>query len=311
MEIDENKAGKNKSRKLPLGRGLEALLSGNSIKTFEKSAEDSDDAIRETPGDIAISSIVASRIQPRSHFRPEEVTSLAASIKKNGVLQPILVRKTRQGQFELVCGERRYRAAKEAGLRKIPAVVLDINDRRALEFAMVENLQREDLDPIDEAQGYRTLHEKFGLNHEEIARVVGRERPTVTNTLRLLNLDPQAQQWIRERRLSAGHARVLLSLNSHQEQRTWAQEIIGRGLSVRHVEEEIYGPRRIHKQKKESKRKTESQPDPDIKRLTQSLEKALGTKVTLRTARKGGRIEIQYYSLDEFDRILSLLGVSS
>ncbi|MBI2870700.1 MAG: ParB/RepB/Spo0J family partition protein [Candidatus Omnitrophica bacterium] len=289
------------TKRISLGKGLSALFEGKEIPIVEQN-KSTDSA------SVSIGKIVPNRFQPRTQFNAESIQSLAESIKTRGLLQPVVVRRLDSDRYELVCGERRLRAAKEASLGEVPVLIKDVTDAEALELALIENLQREDLNPLDEAKGYQMLMEKFGLSHKEIGEKVGRDRTTVINTLRLLGLDDKVKQWVLEGRLTQGHARALLALDSKEEQRKWADEILAHGLSVREVEERIYGPKRLVKRK--LKAKASGRPDPDLGRMTQALERKFGTRVRIRTsARKGGRIEIEYYSLDDFERIINILGI--
>ncbi len=276
-----------------LGRGLSALI--------PQRAEG-----RTGPTEIPLASIRPNPQQPRRHFREAEMATLVASIREHGVLQPILVTETLDG-YQLVTGERRVRAAAAAGLERIPAIVRDIDDQHRLELALVENLQREDLDPIDAAHGFRRLIDDFGFTHEQIASRVGRARSTVANTLRLLELAPIVQAAIAEGRITEGHGRALGGLSvEHQEHVLGA--VIDQGLSVRQTEELV---RRLREPKADTQIiAAEPQAptrDQDLERVEEDLRRALGTKVSLARSRRGGRIVIEYYSDEELGRLYERL----
>lgn len=268
-----------------MGRGLSALLPANSYQ--------GDDFL-----EIDIDRISPNAQQPRTTFRDESLEELAQSIRANGVVQPILVRKNGLG-YELVAGERRWRAAQRAGLHKIPAVVKDIPDEKLLELALIENIQREELNPIEEANAYQRLMQDFKLRQEDIARQVGKERSSIANMLRLLRLSPDVQQLVEDSRISMGHARAILSLEDETLQRQVAENIIAKGLSVRETERIVRrlidGPPQPTAQPKEA--------DPNLKAAETKLQRTLNTKVRITTGAKGGRIEIDYYSDEDLDRI--------
>lgn len=275
-----------------LGRGLAALIPQRP------------DA-RTGPIDIPLVSIRPNPDQPRRHFGEAEMATLVASIREHGVLQPILVAETFDG-YQLIAGERRVRAARAAGLERIPAVIREIDDRARLELALVENLQREDLDPIEAAHGFRRLIDDFGFTHEHIAERVGRARSTVANTLRLLDLAAVVQQAIADSRISEGHGRALGGLSpEHQEHVLGA--VIEQGLSVRQTEELV---RRLRNPKPAEPTTEMGEPagnDPDVERIEEELRRALGTKVSLARSRRGGRIVIEYYSDEELGRLYDRL----
>ncbi len=268
-----------------MGRGLSALLPANSYQ--------GDDFL-----EIDIDRISPNAQQPRTTFREESLEELAQSIRANGVVQPILVRKNGLG-YELVAGERRWRAAQRAGLHKIPAVVKDVPDEKLLELALIENIQREELNPIEEANAYQRLMQDFKLRQEDIARQVGKERSSIANMLRLLRLSPDVQQLVEDSRISMGHARAILSLEDETLQRQVAEDIIAKGLSVRETERIVRrlidGPPQPTAQPKEA--------DPNLKAAETKLQRTLNTKVRITTGAKGGRIEIDYYSDEDLDRI--------
>ena len=275
-----------------LGRGLAALIPQRP-------------ATAGGPVDIPIASVHPNPNQPRRHFDQADLATLAASIREHGVLQPILVTETLDG-YQLVAGERRVRAALDAGLERIPAVVRELDARSQLEFALVENLQREDLDPIEAAQGFRRLVDEFGLTHEQIATRVGRARSTVANTLRLLDLAPVVQAAIVDRSVSEGHGRALGGLSAeHQEHVLGA--VIDQDLSVRQTEELVRRLREPKPVSTDAPAPTSAPRDPDLERVEEDLRRSLGTKVSLARSRRGGRIVIEFYSDEELGRLYERL----
>ncbi len=275
-----------------LGRGLAALIPQRSA------------GVATGATDIAIAGIRPNPNQPRRRFDDVELATLAASIREHGVLQPILVTETIDG-YQLVAGERRLRAARAAGLDRIPAVVRQLDDQAQLEIALVENLQREDLDAIEAATGFRRLIEEFGFTHEQIASRVGRARSTVANTLRLLDLAPAVQDAIAERQITEGHGRALGGLSVEHQERVLGS-VISQDLSVRQTEELV---RRLREPRTEPAASEEApaRTDPDMERVEEDLRRALGTKVSLARSRRGGRIVIEYYSDEELGRLYERL----
>ncbi len=273
-----------------LGRGLASLIPQRSA------------------GQPGILEIPTARIrpnprQPRKRFDPDSLSTLMASIKEHGVIQPILVTETIDG-YQLVAGERRLRAAQAAGLDRIPAVVRQLADRDQLQLALVENLQREDLDPIETADAYRRLIEEFGFTQDDLAGRVGRARSTVANTLRLLDLAPGIQAAIAEGRLTEGHGRALGGLATELQDRV-LDSVLRQELSVRQTEELV---RRLRAPKPDLAASSANHPaDPDLQRVEEDLRRALGTKVSLARSRRGGRIVIEYYSDEELGRLYERL----
>ena len=275
-----------------LGRGLAALIPQRS-------------ETRATTTDVPIASIRPNPDQPRRRFSDAEMATLTASVREHGVLQPVLVTETLDG-YQLIAGERRVRAALAAGLDRIPAVIRHLDDRERLELALIENLQREDLDPIESAHGFRRLIDDFGLTHESIAERVGRARSTVANTLRLLDLAPVVQAAIADGSITEGHGRALGGLSTeHQEHVLGA--VIEQELSVRQTEELV---RRLREPKASPNGEQPAEAragDPDLERIEEDLRHSLGTKVSLARSRRGGRIVIEYYSDEELGRLYDRL----
>lgn len=255
---------------------------------------------------IPIAQIAPNADQPRKKFNTETIEELAGSIREKGVLQPIIVKKKKDGRFEIVCGERRFRAAALCGLTEVPAIIKDVADEDFLEWALIENIQREDLNPIEEAEAYQRLVEERMISQEEVAKRVGKNRVTVTNTLRLLRLPEEVKIYLVDGRLSSGHARALLGLLSPEHQRQMAKRILEENLSVRQVEA-IVNRSNAHKRKAKSARHLSA----EIVDLETRLTHYLGTqaKIYPRKNQKEGRLEIQYFSLDDLDRVLQKIGL--
>jgi ParB family transcriptional regulator, chromosome partitioning protein len=252
--------------------------------------------------DVPIARVRPNPLQPRKRFDPDGLASLTASITEHGVIQPIVVTETIDG-YQLVAGERRLRAAQAAGLDRIPAVVRQLADREQLEVALVENLQREDLDPLETADAYRQLIEEFGFSQDDLAARVGRARSTVANTLRLLDLAPGVQAAVADGRLSEGHGRALGGLPQELQDRV-LDSVTGQELSVRQTEELV---RRLREPKPEASSSPGRRSDPDLERVEEDLRRSLGTKVSLARSRRGGRIVIEYYSEEELGRLYERL----
>jgi ParB family transcriptional regulator, chromosome partitioning protein len=252
--------------------------------------------------DVPIARVRPNPLQPRKRFDPDGLASLTASITEHGVIQPIVVTETIDG-YQLVAGERRLRAAQAAGLERIPAVIRQLADREQLEVALVENLQREDLDPLETADAYRQLIDEFGFSQDDLAARVGRARSTVANTLRLLDLAPGVQAAVADGRLSEGHGRALGGLAQELQDRV-LDSVIGQELSVRQTEELV---RRLREPKPEASGQPIRRSDPDLERVEEELRRSLGTKVSLARSRRGGRIVIEYYSEEELGRLYERL----
>jgi len=255
--------------------------------------------------DLPIGEIRPNPYQPRIDFDSEKIEELSRSIEEKGVLQPLLVSRREDG-YDLVVGERRLRAAERAGLSEVPCIIMEVPDEELLEVALVENLQREDLDPVEEARAYELISDKFGLSHEEIARRVGKSRTAVTNSLRLLKLPDDVKALLRDGRLTAGHARTLLTIEDPNEQVGVANELVEKGLSVREAEETRRNV--VETPGGGGKRGARRDVDPTIRRVEAELQRYFGTLVKLKGSQKG-TITIKYYSMEDLNRILDILGV--
>ena len=278
-----------------LGKGLDALLGDD----FTNEPEVKSSLF------LPISQVESCATQPRKQFDPDALADLADSIRQHGIIQPLTVRKLQSGYYQIIAGERRWRAARMAGLSQVPVVVIEADDRKAMELAMIENLQREDLNPMEEAEGYHTLMEQYGLTQEEAAQRVSRSRPAVANAMRLLTLDESVREAVKDGRLSAGHARALLPLPAAR-QREAAETIAAQGLSVRQTEALV---KRLTTEKKER--------EPSIEEIThklhahiaeEELAQSLGRGVKIVAGRKKGRIELDYYDMDDLNDLLDALG---
>jgi ParB family transcriptional regulator, chromosome partitioning protein len=277
-----------------LGRGLEALIPGGSATSFEH---------------VPIESIAPAPGQPRQSIDPEALAELAASITEHGVLQPLIVSRTPDSAaaessaalYILVAGERRWQAAKLAGLAQVPVVIKNVTPQKRLELALVENIQRADLSPLEEAQAYQQLAVEFGLTQEEVAARVGKSRTTIANSLRLLNLSPQVKASLAERKISEGHARALLGLRDQADQETLLRLILQKGLNVRQVEQAV------------RHRQAPKRPRPSVvasaesRALEERFREALGTKVELLRGRKGGKLVVHFYSDEELQGLYDLI----
>ena len=281
------------NKKARLGKGLDALLGG-----VDQIAAQSDGELRYLP----VATIRPGRYQPRTNMDETALTELADSIRTHGVVQPIVVRETPAGDYELIAGERRWRAAQLAGLDVIPSVVRRVADEIALAVGLIENIQRENLNPVEEANGLRRLLDEFGLTHQQVADSIGRSRAAVSNLLRLLNLDPAVRAHLENGRLEAGHARAILSL-PREQQLAAADTVIQQRLSVRQTEQLV---RRYLSGKRKEKRKTTPK-DADLRQLEEELSQQLAATVSLEQRGQGGRVIIEYNSLDELEGILERL----
>jgi ParB family chromosome partitioning protein len=252
---------------------------------------------------VEIAEIRANKEQPRESIAQQGLQELASSIEKRGVLQPVILRQGAEGGFDLIAGERRWRAAKIAGLEKIPAVIKDVSDDAVLEIALIENIQREELNPVEEANAYQMLVDKLGLTQQELAARVGKPRATVANALRLLHLPSAVQQMIKEGSISSGHAKALAALADAKAQTDLASRIAREGLSVRETEELVA---RSGARKKRAPAKSVVR-DPNVVAAEEELQRALGTKVRIVQGKKGGRLELHFFSDEELDRVYQLV----
>jgi ParB family chromosome partitioning protein len=277
------------SHKRGLGKGLSALIP-DLQQTGKVRLEE-----------IPLDSIMANPNQPRKHFDAHAFEELVSSVKEHGLVQPIVVRPNR-GDFELVAGERRWRAAQQAGLKTIPAIVKTSSDAESLEIALIENVQREDLNALEEATAYRQLIDQFNLTHEELANRLGKSRVAVTNTIRLLQLSPKVQQHVVEGSISSGHARALLGLPDESRREKLAERVMAEGLSVRQVENIV----RLWSSSPNVTTKHVPQPAA-FKSLSEKLEERLSTKVKIKMVGKKGKIEVEFESLDDLQRIFKQL----
>lgn len=284
-----------------LGKGLGGDLLGGDGLAALLGEEEGGSVTR-----LRLSRVEPRRNQPRTYFDPEALEELADSIREHGVIQPITVRRTDGDYYEIIAGERRWRAARMADLREIPAVVIDADDRKAAELAMVENLQREDLSPIEEARGYRSLMDACGYTQEAAAARVGKSRPVVANALRLLNLPESAQRLMEERKLPLSHARIVLSLESAEDMERAAAEIAEKNLSVREAERLV---KKLASAKKEKSPKSRAHSDgiDYYGEVERELTKALGRRVSISAGTKKGKFEIEYYGAEDFELVYNAL----
>lgn len=283
------------AKKRGLGRGLDALL-GGSMAAVADAADVRGTELREIPVDL----LQPGKYQPRTDMHPESLEELANSIKAQGVVQPIVIRPIGGGRYEIIAGERRWRAAQIAGLHEIPAVVRDVPDEAAVAMALIENIQREDLNPIEEAVALQRLIDEFEMTHQQAAGAVGRSRAAVSNLLRLLTLNEDVRKMLEHGDLEMGHARALLALQGRAQSEA-AREVATRGYSVRETEQLV---RRLGEPPAQGKKASPS-PDPDIRRLQEELSGKLSAKVLFQHAARGnGKLVIHYNSLDELDGIL-------
>ena len=285
--------------KSALGKGLSALISARPAPI----------RVEAEPGEkiqqVDLSRIVPSPLQPRKDFAREALTELVESIRQHGIIQPLVVRLV-AGKHELIAGERRWRAAQEAGLTQAPVITRVATDLEVLELSLIENLQRADLNPIEEAQAYARLSNEFGMRQEDIAQKVGRSRAAVANSMRLLDLHEQVQTWVTQGLLSVGHAKVLLALKEPEEQRAVAETILRRSATVRATERLV--ARQLGGTRPRRKRQTMAT-SATIEDLQNRLQEHLGTRVTIHHGEKRGRIEIEYYGNDDLQRVLNALGL--
>lgn len=288
------------SRKV-LGRGLDALISHETVPAEAEKT----DRIRRIPVDR----ITPNPHQPRRQFDESKLDELSRSIRERGILEPLIVRQTQDGSYHLIAGERRLRAAQKAGLTEVPAILRDFDGLDSLEVALIENLQREDLNPVDEARAYQRLIDQFNRTHAEISEKVGKDRSTVTNLVRLLRLPDIVLDEVSRGTLSVGHARVLLSIEDAVEQESLAGEMVRDGWSVREAERRLANRTRQQSRRTREKKAAQTAKSREVARVEEAMRFALGTEVHLLHTDKGGRIEILYSGPEELERILQLMGV--
>jgi len=280
------------------GRGLAALIpekqtSDNSMQALESN-------IQQGVKNISIDKVKANKYQPREDFNQESLNDLAVSIKEKGFIQPVLVR-FKDNEYELIAGERRLRAAKKLGYKEIPAIIKEASDLDSLELSIIENIQRENLNPIDQAKAYKRLQEEFNMTQEKVADTIGKDRATVANILRLLNLPSKIQEYVSRGTISMGHARAILSLTKESEQNRLCTKVIKDDLSVRDTES--YAKKIAIKQYKSKG----AAKDPNLASLEQELREIFGTKIKIIRSKKGGKIEIEFYSEIDMERVITLL----
>ena len=285
------------SKKFGLGKGLDSLLpTEDPVRSTEISVKASDK--------ININNLKPNKEQPRKHFDETRLMELSESIKEHGIIQPILVTKEKTGSdYIIVAGERRWRAAKKAGLKEVPVVQMELSDKQLMEVSLIENIQRQDLNPVEEARAFKKLTDEFSMTQEEISRQVGKSRTAISNTMRLLNLDPQVLDYLADGVISEGHGRALLAVSDGELQYKICQKIIDEGMSVRDAEGYIrnYDKMKLLRSKERKK-------DIFLADLEKEIGGYLGTKVTFRQKNKNrGKIEIEYYNQEDLDRILDIL----
>ena len=292
--------------KSALGKGLDALIGTPRPMTRPETDPGASERVRS----VALSSIMPSPLQPRKEFPRDALQEMVDSIRQHGIIQPLIVRPV-DGRHELIAGERRWRAAHEAGLTEVPVIIRYATDLEVLELSLIENLQRQDLNPIEEAQGYARLASEFGLRQEDIALKVGRSRAAVANAIRLLDLHRQIQIWLTQDLLSVGHAKVLLALKSPEEQLLVAETVLRRKSTVRSTERMVARQLGIARSRKKARASNQNASSAVIDDLQERLQQHLGTHVRIRHSEKGGQIEIDYYGNEDLQRILSLLGLAA
>lgn len=291
------------AKKNGLGKGLDSLIVNKQETKTEKSAGSDESGVM-----VKINKVEPNREQPRKNFDEDALMELSDSIKQFGVLSPLLVQ-NKGSYYEIIAGERRWRAAKMAGLKEIPVIIRDLSEQEIVEISLIENIQREDLNPIEEALAYKKLLDEFHLKQDEVAERVSKSRTAVTNSMRLLKLDDRVQQMIIDDLISTGHARAILGITDKDKQYEFAQRIFDEKLSVRDVEKEV---KRMQSEKSDSKKEEKVSLDPKLQAIYTNLEEqlkgVLGTKVAINPKdHHKGRLEIEYYSQDELDRIVQLL----
>ena len=277
-----------------LGRGMGALMGDAALQGQESGSVY-----------LPISQVEPGLNQPRKNFDDEALEDLADSIREHGIIQPLTVRRLNSGYYQIIAGERRWRAAKKAGLYEVPAVIIEADDRKVMELGLIENLQREDLNPMEEAEGYQVLLTDYGMTQEEVARRMGKSRPAITNALRLTALPPEVRDMLIQGQLTAGHGRAVLMVEGTNTQVAFAQHIAEQGLSVRQAEA---AAKSFTLEPKKEKKKTAEDPNRIyIAEVEKSLSGRLGRKVTITAGRKKGRLELEFYDTDDLNELLDLL----
>ena len=287
-----------------LGKGLGALIGTRPVPAQPRM--DVDVPEKEHVHEVSLAGIVPSPLQPRKDFAREALQELIDSIRQHGIIQPLIVRRE-GGRLELIAGERRWRAAQEAGLSQVPVIIRRADDREVLELSLIENLQRSDLNPIEEAQGYARLASEFGMRQEEIGAKVARSRAAVANAMRLLDLHPQIQAWITQNLISVGHAKVLLGLKSQEEQLLTAETVLRRNATVRDTERLV--ARQLGLGRSRRKKPDAATSSAAIVDLQNRLQQHLATHVTIHHGEKRGRIDIEYYGNDDLERVVNAIGL--
>ncbi|MBK5251427.1 MAG: ParB/RepB/Spo0J family partition protein [Peptostreptococcaceae bacterium] len=282
-----------------LGRGLNALIPATDTGEKEEGV-----SLKERIHDIEIGLIKTNPNQPRKHFDKDKIEELAKSVKRHGIIQPVIVSQEEKG-YRIIAGERRYRAAREANLKSVPCIIREAKPAERMELALIENLQREDLNPIEEAMAFRLLMDEHGLTQEKVSDVAGKSRPYVANLIRLLGLEDEIKGLIAEGKITGGHGRTLLGLPSGEKRKMLLERIVEKGLSVREAERQV---KLILSEKQEKNYKKPIEIDPEVLIMEETLRERFATKVNIKNGRKNeGKIEISYHGLDEFERIMNLL----
>ena len=297
-------------KKRGLGKGLDALFADAApVMEDEQTADATSNEDNASDQDriiyVDINDIKPNPNQPRKHFNQSKLEDLAKSIQENGVIQPLVVQKKKDG-YELVAGERRWRASRLAGIKKVPCIIREFDDKQNLIVAIIENMQREDLDPIEEANGLQQMIHKFGFTQEQVSESLGKSRTYIANSVRLLKLPEEIQKMMSEGRISAAHGRTLLSLDDQRKQLMLAERIEKEGLSVRNVEE-ITKKLKDTEETKPARTKKVTKKSAEIQAVESDLRELIGTKVSIVTGKKGGKIELEYYSKDELNRLIDIL----
>ena len=291
-----------------LGKGIGALFGGDIDETgiIERDIDLINDTAKENVTMLKISRVEPNKEQPRKVFDEEKLNMLADSIKKHGVIQPIIVKDTKSGFYQIVAGERRWRASRIAGLKEIPAIIRSYDELATMQIALIEHLQREDLNPIEEALGYKALLDEFSFTQEQVSEQVGKSRSAIANSIRLLALPQQVREMLEKKELSSGHARAVLAVNDDESKLLLAQKIVENSLNVRQAEQLA---KALNAPKKEKREKPLTQLDIQIGEIQKRMSEILGTKVKIQYGAKKGKIEIEYYSENDLERLLKILDV--